>query len=48
MTAELRDWACVQPAGPPAAMVVGPTVENGNHGVMTELAFADSMMLMDA
>ena len=47
MTAELRDWDCVQPVVLPAAMVAGPTVENCNHGVMTEMAFANSIVLMD-
>ena len=45
MTAELRDWECVQPAGPPAVLVAEPTVENCNHSVTMELAFADSMLM---
>ena len=48
MTAESVARDCVQLAGPVAALAAEldaeSMAENSNHGVMTELAFADSMM----
>ena len=45
------DWDCVQLAVPVAALFAALAVESMaemcNHGVMTELAFADAMMLID-